>query len=99
MSGVTLRRLTACVLLCIGLHIAAQDSISANAPAAILTDGHSDGVYDLAFSADGRFLASASLDKTVRIWDTQAGLLLRSIPGHLDKEFQSDTRRPGRNRV
>lgn len=33
----------------------------------------------LAVSADGRTLASAGLDGTVRVWDVQAGILLRKL--------------------
>jgi WD40 repeat protein len=31
-------------------------------------EGHTDEVYDVAFSADGRFLVSGSKDKTARVW-------------------------------
>ena len=31
--------------------------------------GHPDRIYALAFSADGRFLASASRDGTAKVWD------------------------------
>ena len=33
--------------------------------------GHTDWVNSIAFSTDGKFMASASLDNTVRIWDVE----------------------------
>ena len=39
--------------------------------------GHSDYVFSLAFSPDGKTLVSISGDKTLRLWDTEP-LRLRS---------------------
>jgi WD40 repeat protein/tRNA A-37 threonylcarbamoyl transferase component Bud32 len=43
--------------------------------------GHRGTVHGLAFSPDGRFLVTASGDKTLRIWDAKTGEELRVLPG------------------
>jgi WD40 repeat protein len=37
-----------------------------------LYQGHENAVFDLAFSPDGKRLASASADQTIRIWETES---------------------------
>lgn len=43
--------------------------------------GHSDGVSAVAFSPDGKLVASGSRNRTVKVWSLESGALLRTIPG------------------
>jgi WD40 repeat protein len=48
--------------------------------------GHSDQVYTVVFSPDGKILASASGDKTVRLWNAETGQPIgEALRGHSDR--------------
>ncbi len=44
--------------------------------------GHGDVIFRIAWSPDGKFLASPSRDKTIKVWDANTGELYRSLEGH-----------------
>jgi WD40 repeat protein len=59
--------------------------------------GHEKPVSTLAFSPDGRLVATGSWDHDIRVWDLQTQNLLRLLPGHTDSvtnvKFSPDGRR------
>jgi WD40 repeat protein/predicted Ser/Thr protein kinase len=63
--------------------LAGLETLARRYPAAAAVQaGHFGRVNGVAFSADGRFLASAGEDRTVRIWDVVKGELRRTLTGH-----------------
>ena len=45
-------------------------------------EGHSSAVISVAFSHDSSKLASASYDKTVKVWDVSSGTCVQTLEGH-----------------
>jgi WD40 repeat protein len=45
-------------------------------------EGHSDSVNSVTFSYNSEWLASASFDRTVNIWDASSGECLQTLRGH-----------------
>ncbi|MDR3062766.1 MAG: DUF4062 domain-containing protein, partial [Methanobrevibacter sp.] len=44
--------------------------------------GHTDSVFCVVFSPDGKSIVSASADGTLKVWDSQSGEEIRTLTGH-----------------
>jgi WD40 repeat protein/uncharacterized caspase-like protein len=51
-------------------------------PEIVVQSGHTLPIVDMSFSPDSRFVATASPDETVRIWDLRVGCEFRVLVGH-----------------
>ncbi len=51
-------------------------------PELILQTGHSQKAEGIAFSPDGRYVATGSVDHTIKIWEAATGRELRTLAGH-----------------
>jgi WD40 repeat protein len=55
---------------------------SASGELVMALSGHGKDVISVAFSLDGKYLATGSVDTTVRLWDVNSGNLIRVLEGH-----------------
>lgn len=59
---------------------------TSNKPLARMT-GHQQLVNDVRFSPDSRIIASASFDKSIKLWDGQSGAFIATLRGHVQSVY------------
>ena len=67
-----------CWLVCISAVSFAQK------PELVVQTGHQSSINTVAFSPDGKVIASSSNDSTFKLWDVATGRELRTLSGHSD---------------
>mmetsp|Transcript_4094 Transcript_4094/g.6141 ORF Transcript_4094/g.6141 Transcript_4094/m.6141 type:complete len:419 (-) Transcript_4094:23-1279(-) len=62
-------------------------------------NGPTDGVTSVAISPDGDVVATGSLDKSICLWDSHTGKMLRYLEGHSDSVYSVNFSPDGRHLV
>ena len=55
---------------------------TSNSTSTLILTGHNEAINSLAYSQDGKTLASGSKDKTIKLWDAEAGKEIVTLKGH-----------------
>ncbi|CDK26757.1 unnamed protein product [Kuraishia capsulata CBS 1993] len=63
------------------------DPLSSTKPICRMT-GHQKLVNHVSFSPDGRYIASASFDNSIKLWDARTGKFITSFRGHVASVYQ-----------
>ena len=66
------------ITLFVPVHALAEEPILT-----INTGGHKSTIWDVMFTSYGRYLVSASDDKTILVWDTSTGEIVRALRGQI----------------
>jgi len=76
-------RLVSRMIFCSGLPDRTARIWDAASGTSIRTlEGHTDSAFVVAYSPDGKLIATASSDTTVRMWESATGKCARTLEGH-----------------
>jgi WD40 repeat protein len=67
----------------LGRVMAGQSGEWVSGQCVAVLEEHKERVFAIAFSPDGRHLATGSSDQTVRVWDTTSGTCLNTLEAHI----------------
>jgi WD40 repeat protein len=48
----------------------------------VVQHGHTDGIMSLAFSPNGKLIATGGYDRVIHLWDSNTGKRVRTLAGH-----------------
>ncbi len=71
------------IIIAIPVHALAEKPILT-----IETGGHKSIIWELIFTKDGRYLISVSDDKTIRVWDTSTGEVVRVFRSQIGEGYE-----------
>src|SRR5262249_44975747 len=75
-------RATVCLLTCLGLSWAVSDLCAQEPRPPYTFKGHEESVTSVAFSPDGKTVASGGYDKVIRLCEEATGKQLAPLKGH-----------------
>jgi len=68
-------------------------------PLVMTLSGHTSPVSSVAFSPDGRRIASGSSDETIKVWDAKTGRVIRTLSAHTESWVDSVAFSPDGQRI
>lgn len=78
------------MLMCLSCLLLTSLLQAQEKPEIVVTSGHIANVYAINFSPNNRFVVTAGMDKTVRIWDRSLCQEFRVLYGHIGDIWQVD---------
>ncbi|HEX5706165.1 MAG TPA: hypothetical protein VFX96_02645, partial [Pyrinomonadaceae bacterium] len=79
------RSLAAALLAATWFVVASARQATQQRPELVIQTGHSAAVLAVAFSPDGKLIASGGGDRKIKLWDASARAEVRTFTGHAGK--------------